>query len=55
MLDDPAAGGELADLGTLEFSVRRIVDVLDARTRDAQLGLPYVTVRPNLVEVPGRA
>src|SRR5207244_3365587 len=36
---DPAAGGELAHEGPLEFAAGRIVDVLDARLAEAELRL----------------
>ena len=39
VLLDPAAGRELADLGAVELSLRRVVDVLDAGLAEAELGL----------------
>ena len=36
---DPAAGGELADDGLVELAAGRVVDGLDARLRELELGL----------------
>jgi hypothetical protein len=44
VLGDPAAGGELADDGLVELAPGRVVDGLDARLRELELGLlqgPY--------------
>src|SRR5215468_4568229 len=40
VLGDPAAGGELAELRAIQLASSRIVEVLDARARQLQLGLP---------------
>jgi hypothetical protein len=39
VLDDPAASCELADLRAVKLTVGRVVDVLDACARQAELGV----------------
>ena len=39
MFGDPAAGGELADQRPIEFAARRVVEILETRVRDPELGL----------------
>src|ERR1700704_6019289 len=39
MVDDPAAGGEVADQRPIEFAAGRIFQVLETRVRNSELGL----------------
>ena len=42
VLGDPAAGGELADLGAIELAAGGVVEVLQAGLGEAQLGLAQI-------------
>ena len=51
MLDDPAAGSELANDGAIEVPPDIVVDVLDAGAADAELGLAEDAAEPLVLAI----